>query len=99
MKKGNLIDRGLAKEKVCGICKWERTPMCKECEHPIDDIPDADVEIVKSGIWRYQVMTVPGGKGQTYAKWSCSRCRKKVKDRSKYCPNCGAKMKDVKDDV
>lgn len=92
MRKNQLIERSLAKEKACGICRWERTAMCRECEHPIDDIPAADVELVKDGIWRYQTMSVPGGKGQTYSKWSCSRCRKKVKDRTKYCPNCGARM-------
>lgn len=52
----------------------------------------ADVVERKTAKWRYQVLTVPGGKGQTYAKWSCSRCRKKEKKRSPYCPNCGAEM-------
>ena len=44
--------------------------------------------------WRYRTMTVPGGKGQTYSKWSCSNCHKKEKKRSPYCPNCGARMEE-----
>lgn len=42
--------------------------------------------------WQYQTMNVPGGKGQTYAKWRCSSCHGKQKKRSRYCPDCGAKM-------
>lgn len=44
--------------------------------------------------WRYQTMSVPGDKGQTYAKWSCSACKVKQKMRSRYCPNCGKRMKN-----
>ena len=52
-----------------------------------------DVRPVKEGEWRYKTMTVPGGKGQTYAKWCCSKCKSKFKDHSKFCPNCGADMR------
>ena len=55
-------------------------------------IPAADVVPVRHAIWRYKTMTVPGGRGQTYAKWSCTACKAKQKERSNYCPNCGAKM-------
>ena len=44
--------------------------------------------------WRYKTMTVPGGKGQTYAKWSCTHCKAKKKERTKFCPDCWYKMKN-----
>ena len=37
------ISREAAKEKCCSLCRWEGTDNCSECEHPIDDIPAADV--------------------------------------------------------
>lgn len=62
-------------------------------------VPAADVVEVRHAIWRYKTMTVPGGRGQTYAKWSCTACKTKQKERSNYCPNCGAKMDGGQDDV
>ncbi len=60
----------------------------------IDSLPAADVVKAGEAEWRYQTMTVPGGKGQTYAKWSCSACKGKQKKRSRYCPDCGKRMKN-----
>ena len=40
------ITREAAKEKCCSLCRWEGTDNCSECEHPIDDIPAADVRSV-----------------------------------------------------
>ena len=37
------IDRKAAREVVCEMCRWNGTSNCEECEHPIDDIPAADV--------------------------------------------------------
>lgn len=66
-----------------------------ECRKRLERIPAADVRPVVHAIWRYKTMTVPGGKGQTYAKWSCTRCKGKFKERSNFCPNCGADMREV----
>jgi len=60
----------------------------------IEKAPAADVGPVKPGKWMYKMMTVPGGKGQTYAKWCCSKCKEKFKGRSNFCPNCGARMEE-----
>lgn len=57
-------------------------------------IPAADVVEAGEAEWRYQTMSVPGGNGQTYAKWSCSACKGKQKKRSRYCPDCGKRMKN-----
>ena len=54
----------------------------------------ADVVEAGEAEWRYQTMSVPGGNGQTYAKWSCSACKGKQKKRSRYCPDCGKRMKN-----
>ena len=40
------IEREAAKETTCSLCRWEGTENCEECEHPIDDIPAADVREV-----------------------------------------------------
>ena len=58
------------------------------------DFPAADVRPVVKARWRYKTMTVPGGKGQTYAKWCCTACKGKAKERTNYCPNCGAMMEE-----
>ena len=42
----DYISRDAAKEKCCSLCRWEGTDNCSECEHPIDDIPAADVRPV-----------------------------------------------------
>lgn len=51
-------------------------------------------ETDKVAEWQYKTMSVPGGKGQTYAKWSCTHCKTKQKDRTKFCPECGYRMKN-----
>lgn len=43
------IDRERARATVCSLCRWEGTDNCSECEHPIDDIPAADVRHVPEG--------------------------------------------------
>lgn len=43
------IDRERARATVCSLCRWEGTDNCSECEHPIDDIPAADVRPVPEG--------------------------------------------------
>ena len=60
----------------------------------LHEIETADVRPVVKAKWRYKTMTVPGGKGQTYAKWSCTHCKGKSQYRTLYCPNCGAEMED-----
>jgi hypothetical protein len=40
------ISREAAKKTACSLCRWEGTENCEECEHPIDDIPAADVRPV-----------------------------------------------------
>lgn len=86
-----------------GMKKEELIQIIRDYEHNYNALYEANERGIQAAAkmlitgeakWRYQTMTVPGGKGQTYAKWSCSACKGKQKKRSRYCPNCGKRMKD-----
>lgn len=89
------IKREDAREKLCGMCRWEGTANCTECEHPIDDIHAADVRPVVHGKWNDDVVSF-------YRK--CSKCGCCVEWNKKpflfgsgdynFCPNCGADMRE-----
>ena len=53
----------------------------------LNALPSAQVEPVKQGRWEWI-----GGYGYQYR---CSECVLCAERRTKYCPNCGAKMKEV----
>lgn len=92
------LDNGCA---FCSECKNSFNPkiksqalFCPRCGAKMQEGMDEIAE------WQYKTMSVPGGKGQTYAKWSCSACNGKQKHRSRYCPDCGKRMKNGgQDDV
>lgn len=83
------IEKDKAKELVCEFCTWVGTSNCEECEHPVDDVPAADVQPVRHGRW---VKTI-GENGVTSA-CRCNLCGFEDNRYSllNYCPNCGAKM-------
>lgn len=98
------IDKDKAKELVCEFCTWVGTSNCEECEHPVDDVPAADVAPVRHGRW---VDTEPNKRDCDYRKngmaYYCSCCLhragKEKHKTYKYCPWCGAKMdKEMKPD-
>ena len=60
----------------------------------LESVPSADVRPVVRARWQYKTITVPGGKGQTYARWCCTACKGKAKKRTNFCSNCGAEMKE-----
>ena len=86
----DYIKREDARGKLCSMCRWEGTVNCGECEHPIDDIPAADVAPVVHGRWREM------DKGN----YVCSFCNAfiTINYGYKYCPNCGADMREERDD-
>ena len=89
----DYISREAAKEKCCSLCRWEGTANCEECEHPIDDIPAADVRPVVRGKW--------AKKNDDVCYWfECSVCGQRppwnewgTEWQSPFCPNCGADMR------
>lgn len=108
MKLAEYIDREKARSVVCGMCRYEGTSNCDECEHPIDDIPADDVKPVVYGEWVYD----DNGYDWGIPAWRCSKCYVvnsnippfiQTKDGidkvnpylfsgSQYCPTCGARM-------
>lgn len=94
--------RPYSDSSLSGKTKAELIQILRDYEHNYAVLYEANERGIKAAQemkpktakWRYQELTVPGGKGQTYAKWSCSRCRKKEKKRSPFCPNCGARMEE-----
>lgn len=51
----------------------------------LDNLPIADVEPVRHGMWK----AVLAGMDEEY---ECTRCKECVEREYPYCPNCGAKM-------
>ena len=61
------------------------------CEYDIkliDEIPAADVALVRHGEWEIVV----GSNGKEYMVCTCCRVSQDLTGVFTYCPNCGAKM-------
>ena len=63
----------------------------------IDKIPAADAAPVVRGLWigvdsSYWRWTPSGGISVAHITYQCNRCGRGSVTRSKYCPNCGARM-------
>lgn len=88
-----------------GMKKEELIQIIRDYEHNYKALYEANergiraatkmlAETDKVAEWQYKTMSVPGGKGQTYAKWQCTHCKARRKERSKFCPECGYRMKN-----
>lgn len=63
----------------------------------IANAPTVDAVPVKHGRWEYRIV----GDAPIFMtnRWYCSSCGKwQTYGRTKFCPECGAKMDEVKDD-
>ena len=90
------IDRELLltkiKENALTKFDWSETIDIDELKQVIQDVPTADVEMVKHGKWIGKYNTIQ------YNDWMCNYCGKyesetRNKDRlGNYCRWCGAKM-------
>ena len=58
------------------------------CYH-LQNLPAADVAEVRHGRW----LDVRGENSSL--NWKCSLCTKRTLQKSPYCPNCGALMREV----
>lgn len=79
------IEREAAKEAVKYIpwCDWKAVGDC------LDELPAADVEVVKHGRWEERPVNV----GTCTTGLFCSECNfPSLGWRYNYCHNCGAKM-------
>ena len=86
------------RKRYCTDCNNYNGVKCRACwvDDMLGDVDDAPTvspdEVRGAGMWRSKTMTVPGGHGQTYNRWGCSKCKARFKTRTNYCPSCGAKM-------
>ena len=47
---------------------------------------------LQTGRWIVEV--IDDGQGFPYTEYTCPFCQHKTQTESKYCPNCGARLKD-----
>lgn len=69
----------------------------EDLANELEDFPAAYVEPVRLGYWdgvdsSYWRWTPSGGVSVSRISYRCSRCGRGTAIKSKYCPNCGAKM-------
>lgn len=93
-----LIKRNDLLKEICGWCTnyVADTPICeeKECAYTlcVKSAPAVDAEPVKYGHW--VTPTVINGRGFNIPHCSvCNSVPCGVDEHTKYCPNCGTKMK------
>ena len=88
------IDADRLKEELRLLHESGAANVDNEVLYEIDDAPTADVAEVKRGRW----LPVKGYEGILYR---CSECEDKpyrhTTARTKYCPDCGAKMDEVEE--
>lgn len=62
----------------------------EDCVISVNRMPLADVTPVRYGQWEPIINAYGELEG-----WICKRCGTETKQKSNYCPNCGAKMDEV----
>jgi len=67
-------------------CRWTLSGVLGE----IDDMPTADVQEVKRGLWIEE-------ERPTCYVYRCTACGDEFDAPYNYCPNCGAKMDEVEE--
>ena len=67
---------------------------CSELIKYIDEMPTADVEVVRHGEWIW----TENGEEDYEQFWVCSVCKEKSYIETKFCSDCGAKMDGGKDE-
>ena len=87
------ISRKAVRDAIASLSieRFELTPAYRLYVEALDNvdkkvvkIPAADVELVRHGKW------IPYNAKKCL--YTCSECNALPKDKTKYCPNCGAKM-------
>lgn len=83
----------IEREAALSLCGWYNTvngkSICAARKDELAALPAADVVEVKRGRW----------KGYGMGDYSCSLCMEIVSgNRYNFCPNCGADMREVRED-
>ena len=64
----------------------------------IDKQPSVDAVEVVHGRWEYDFEPIAWCEDYVKEVYTCSVCECRSQDESHYCPNCGADMRERKDD-
>lgn len=81
-----------------------RSKMCKSCELGdarvyVEDAPTVDAEPIQYGQWiRVKIPQTPPYELNIHKCSECNTYFYESINRHRYCPNCGAKMDEVKED-
>jgi len=98
------IDREAAKKMHCDICMeksvcYRDKESCPE-RRAFDRIPAADVRPVVRGKWIISRTDYGWNSAEFPTHCKCDQCGREIPylDRDDYCPNCGADMREAKDE-
>lgn len=96
----DLISRSAFADKMCDVCNTQfpeepcEPSECRLCI-ALANAPAVDAVEVVHGRWEKVIPTKSAAKWCT--KVSCSICHRQGYDHHNYCPNCGADMRERKD--
>lgn len=93
---GDLISRQAAIDEIKALYEWHEIVTEDRAIDHFKRLPSAEPER-KSGKWiddgwHGDWAWETDGHGNCWHLYRCSLCNTKVKARSNFCPNCGAKM-------
>ena len=98
-----LIDADELRHSHCVECTlYPDKCLGKDCDwgsiYHIDHAPTVDAEPVRHGKWWRYPLEQFGFPGHVYMMRQCSECKKVFDQKWNYCPNCGAKMDERKEE-
>lgn len=98
----DLIERNVLLAELRMSCKWhaENSRELSLLQRDINIVmeqPGIDAEPVRHGKWWRYPLEQLGFPEHVYMMRQCSECKKVFDQKWNYCPNCGAKMNNVKE--
>lgn len=81
------------KHTSCGECDWH------EAMSDVDDMDEIEIESIRHGYWIRMTGMMPP---EYHGHYECSICKwhgnkYSIEKNWKFCPNCGAKMDEVRE--
>lgn len=90
-----LVDRSIVSQRLCAACSNTGSFACISCAMPeiVKGIPKIEAEPVRHGLW----VELPKALNDDEEPCKCSVCGHCLSfynhyPKSKFCPNCGARM-------